>query len=152
MTRLRGASPAKATGWTSAQPAVTAASASSGVQDDVQAAVPGVEMANLPVAEEHIPRCGGELVAEPDRPLGGVGHLAGPLFHLGQGEHPLREHGLHISRRVLVLLDVRRPRRRPRAWPRAGRLRWAGHLPTLEPPQELSGILTAFLREIVPAG
>ena len=29
---------------------------------------------------------------------------------------------------------------------------WAGHFPTLERPQELSGILTAFMREIVPAG
>jgi len=27
-----------------------------GVQDDVQAAVPGVEVADLPFAEEHIPR------------------------------------------------------------------------------------------------
>jgi 3-oxoadipate enol-lactonase len=31
-------------------------------------------------------------------------------------------------------------------------LAWAGHLPALEGPQELSGILSAFLREIVPAG
>ena len=31
-------------------------------------------------------------------------------------------------------------------------LPWAGHLPTLERPQHLSGILSAFLREIVPAG
>lgn len=29
---------------------------------------------------------------------------------------------------------------------------WAGHLPTLDRPLELSGILTALLREIVPAG
>ena len=31
-------------------------------------------------------------------------------------------------------------------------LPWAGHLPTLERPQELSAMLTAFLRETVPAG
>lgn len=31
-------------------------------------------------------------------------------------------------------------------------LAWAGHLPTLERPQELSAMLTAFLRETVPAG
>jgi len=29
-------------------------------------------------------------------------------------------------------------------------LPWAGHLPTLERPQELSAMLTAFLRETVP--
>jgi hypothetical protein len=43
------------------------------------------------------------------------------VFHLGQGEHPLREHGLHAGGRVLILPDVRRPRRRLRARPRAGR-------------------------------
>jgi pimeloyl-ACP methyl ester carboxylesterase len=31
-------------------------------------------------------------------------------------------------------------------------LPWAGHLPTLERPRELSAILTAFLRDTVPAG
>ena len=31
-------------------------------------------------------------------------------------------------------------------------LPWAGHLPTLERPQELSQMLTAFLREAVPLG
>ncbi len=31
-------------------------------------------------------------------------------------------------------------------------LPWAGHLPTLERPEELSGLLTAFLRDTVPAG
>jgi 3-oxoadipate enol-lactonase len=31
-------------------------------------------------------------------------------------------------------------------------LPWAGHLPTLERPQELSAMLTAFVRETVPAG
>jgi len=45
-------------------------------------------MADLPVAGEHVPRCGGDLVAEPDRPLRGVGHHAGSLLHLGQGEYP----------------------------------------------------------------
>jgi len=31
-------------------------------------------------------------------------------------------------------------------------LPWAGHLPTLERPRESSGLLTAFLRDTVPAG
>ncbi len=31
-------------------------------------------------------------------------------------------------------------------------LSWAGHLPTLERPQELSGMLTVFLRETAPVG
>ena len=31
-------------------------------------------------------------------------------------------------------------------------LPWAEHLPTLKRPQELSGMLTVFLRETVPAG
>lgn len=31
-------------------------------------------------------------------------------------------------------------------------LPWAGHLPTLERPRELSGMLTAFLAEVAPAG
>ncbi|HTA00901.1 MAG TPA: alpha/beta hydrolase, partial [Streptosporangiaceae bacterium] len=35
---------------------------------------------------------------------------------------------------------------------RAVELPWAGHLPTLERPPELSAILTAFLRDTVPAG
>jgi 3-oxoadipate enol-lactonase len=35
---------------------------------------------------------------------------------------------------------------------RAVELGWAGHLPTLERPQELSAMLTAFLHDTVPAG
>ena len=35
---------------------------------------------------------------------------------------------------------------------RAVELPWAGHLPTLERPPELSAILTAFLRDTVPTG
>lgn len=35
---------------------------------------------------------------------------------------------------------------------RSVELSWAGHLPTLARPQELSGMLTAYLRDTVPAG
>ena len=35
---------------------------------------------------------------------------------------------------------------------RLAELPWAGHLPTMERPQELSALLTAFLRDTVPAG
>jgi 3-oxoadipate enol-lactonase len=35
---------------------------------------------------------------------------------------------------------------------RSVELPWAGHLPTLERPRELSGMLTAYLRDAVPAG
>jgi pimeloyl-ACP methyl ester carboxylesterase len=44
--------------------------------------------------------------------------------------------------RLTALLPGARPTELP----------WAGHLPTLERPQELSAMLTAFLREAVPAG
>jgi pimeloyl-ACP methyl ester carboxylesterase len=47
-----------------------------------------------------------------------------------------------IAARLAALLPGARPVELP----------WAGHLPTLERPQELSGMLTAFLRDTVPAG
>jgi 3-oxoadipate enol-lactonase len=47
-----------------------------------------------------------------------------------------------IAARLAALLPGARPVDLP----------WAGHLPTLERPQELSAMLTAFLRETVPAG
>jgi 3-oxoadipate enol-lactonase len=47
-----------------------------------------------------------------------------------------------IAARLTALLPGARPVELP----------WAGHLPTLERPQELSAMLTAFLRETVPAG
>jgi pimeloyl-ACP methyl ester carboxylesterase len=47
-----------------------------------------------------------------------------------------------IAARLTALLPGSRPAELP----------WAGHLPTLERPQELSALLTAFLRETVPAG
>ena len=47
-----------------------------------------------------------------------------------------------IAARLAALLPGARPVELP----------WAGHLPTLERPQELSAILTAFLRDTVPAG
>lgn len=43
---------------------------------------------------------------------------------------------------VVVLLPGTRPVELP----------WARHLPTLERPRELTGLLTAFLREAVAAG
>jgi len=57
------------------------------------------------------------------------------------GAKDLPDFGL-IAARLAVLLPGTRQVELP----------WAGHLPTLERPQELSGILTAFMREIVPAG
>lgn len=47
-----------------------------------------------------------------------------------------------IAARLTALLPGARPVELP----------WAGHLPTLERPEELSAMLTAFLRETVPAG
>jgi pimeloyl-ACP methyl ester carboxylesterase len=47
-----------------------------------------------------------------------------------------------IAARVAALLPGARPVELP----------WAGHLPTLERPEELSAMLTAFLRDTVPAG
>ncbi len=47
-----------------------------------------------------------------------------------------------IAARLTALLPSTRPVELP----------WAGHLPTLERPQELSAMLTAFLRETVPVG
>jgi 3-oxoadipate enol-lactonase len=47
-----------------------------------------------------------------------------------------------IAARLAALLPGARPVELP----------WAGHLPTLERPQELSAMLTAFLRDTVPAG
>ena len=47
-----------------------------------------------------------------------------------------------IAARLAALLPGARPVELP----------WAGHLPTLERPQELSAMLTAFLRDAVPAG
>jgi pimeloyl-ACP methyl ester carboxylesterase len=47
-----------------------------------------------------------------------------------------------IAARLAALLPGTRPVELP----------WAGHLPTLERPQELSAMLTAFLRDTVPAG
>ena len=47
-----------------------------------------------------------------------------------------------IAARLAALLPGARPVELP----------WAGHLPTLERPQELSALLTAFLRNTVPAG
>ncbi len=46
-----------------------------------------------------------------------------------------------IAARLAALLPGARPVELP----------WAGHLPTLERPQKLSAILTAFLRDTVPA-
>ena len=46
-----------------------------------------------------------------------------------------------IAARLTAMLPGARPVELP----------WAGHLPTLERPQELSALLTAFLRETVPA-
>ena len=48
-------------------------------------------------------------------------------------------------RLIAARLAATLPRARPVELP------WAGHLPTLERPQELSAMLTAFLRETVPA-
>ncbi len=48
-------------------------------------------------------------------------------------------------RLIAARLTAMLPRARPVELP------WAGHLPTLERPQELSALLTAFLRETVPA-
>jgi 3-oxoadipate enol-lactonase len=47
-----------------------------------------------------------------------------------------------IAARLTALLPGARPVELP----------WAGHLPTLERPQELSAMLTAFFRDTVPAG
>jgi hypothetical protein len=47
-----------------------------------------------------------------------------------------------IAGRLAALLPGARPVQLP----------WAGHLPTLERPQELSALLTAFLRDTVQAG
>lgn len=47
-----------------------------------------------------------------------------------------------IAGRLATLLPGARPAELP----------WAGHLPTMERPQELSALLTAFLRDTVPAG
>ena len=47
-----------------------------------------------------------------------------------------------IAARLTALLPSTRPVELP----------WAGHLPTLERPQELSAMLTAFLRETGPLG
>ena len=49
-------------------------------------------------------------------------------------------------RAIAVRLAALRPGARPVELP------WAGHLPTLERPQESSELLTAFLRDTVPAG
>jgi 3-oxoadipate enol-lactonase len=47
-----------------------------------------------------------------------------------------------IAARLTALLPGARPVELP----------WAGHLPTLERPQELSAMLTAFFQDTVPAG
>ena len=57
------------------------------------------------------------------------------------GAHDLPDFRL-IAARLTALLHGARPVDLP----------WAGHLPTLERPQELSAMLTAFLRDTVQAG
>lgn len=102
-----------------------------GRQDDVQASVPGMEVTDLAVSEECVLGCHWHVVAQPDRPLRGVGDGSRSLLDVGEAKDERCQCRAHVLGGVLVQLDVRGPRRGPGLWPGALRESELAHLDLL---------------------